>query len=252
MQVQMLVLNKLATKNKMVDMFSTEPRFGLQTVLRRMCASHMPTKMWICVIVVYLHSYLKRQTPGFSVGKVEEKFGIACSGTSELVYDNMALGTDNMMHVKDKGFAVAMSTLDGGRVGIAAQALGIAQRILDLAIAHAKQREQFGKPIATKQAIQWMIADMATKIEAARLLTWKAATIKDAEMAGTCELSRAEISRACSMANWLPVSVQTSVQIKHCKSTVVMVIVKNMKLNVCSAMRVSQHCMKEPLRFNEW
>lgn len=138
--------------------------------------------------------------PGFSVGKVEEKLGIACSGTSELVYDNMTIGADNMMHVKDKGFAVAMSTLDGGRVGIAAQALGIAQRALDLAIAHAKQREQFGKPIATKQAIQWMLADMATKIESARLLTWKAATIKDAEMAGTCELSRAEISRACSMA----------------------------------------------------
>lgn len=139
-------------------------------------------------------------TPGFSVGKVEEKLGIACSGTSELVYENMALDADNMMHIKDKGFAVAMSTLDGGRVGIAAQALGIAQRALDLAISHAKQREQFGKPIATKQAIQWMIADMATKIEAARLLTWKAATIKDAEMAGTCELSRGEISRACSMA----------------------------------------------------
>jgi alkylation response protein AidB-like acyl-CoA dehydrogenase len=139
-------------------------------------------------------------TPGFSVGKVEEKLGIACSGTSELIYDNMVLGADNMMHVKDKGFAVAMATLDGGRVGIAAQALGIAQRALDLAINHAKQREQFGKPIATKQAIQWMIADMATKIEAARLLTWKAATIKDQEMAGTCELSREEISRACSMA----------------------------------------------------
>ena len=139
-------------------------------------------------------------TPGFSVGKVEEKLGIACSGTSELIYDNMVLGADNMMHVKDKGFAVAMATLDGGRVGIAAQALGIAQRALDLAINHAKQREQFGKPIATKQAIQWMIADMATKIESARLLTWKAATIKDQEMAGTCELSREEISRACSMA----------------------------------------------------
>ena len=87
----------------------------------------------------------------------------------------MIIGSDNMMHVKDKGFAVAMSTLDGGRVGIAAQALGIAQQSVSILQLHAKQREQFGKPIATKQAIQWMIADMATKIESARLLTWKAA-----------------------------------------------------------------------------
>ena len=176
------------------------------------------TKMWITngpqadICVTYANKdvalrhrgisafIVETDSPGFSVGKVEEKLGIACSGTSELVFEGLAVPAENLLHKQDSGFAVAMATLDGGRVGIAAQALGIAQRALDLAISHAKQREQFGKPIATKQAIQWMLADMATKIEAARLLTWKAATIKDAEMAGTCELSRDEISRACSMA----------------------------------------------------
>lgn len=176
------------------------------------------TKMWITngpqadICVTYANKdvalrhrgvsafIVETSTPGFSVGKVEEKLGIACSGTSELIYDGMVVPAENMLHKKDAGFAVAMATLDGGRVGIAAQALGIAQRALDLAISHAKQREQFGKPISSNQAIQWMLADMATKIEAARLLTWKAATIKDAEMAGTCTLSRDEISRACSMA----------------------------------------------------
>ena len=93
-----------------------------------------------------------------------------------------------------------MATLDGGRIGIAAQAIGIAQRALDLAIDYAKQRVAFGKPIAKLQAIQWMIADMSTKIEAARLMTWKAATIKDREMSGEVFDDRQAVSRACSMA----------------------------------------------------
>ncbi|MFT4977333.1 MAG: butyryl-CoA dehydrogenase [Myxococcota bacterium] len=135
---------------------------------------------------------------GFQVGKVEEKMGIACSGTSELIFEDLHVPAENMLHTKDKGFSVAMATLDGGRIGIAAQALGIAQRALDLAIDYAKQRHAFGKPIATKQAIQWMIADMATRIEAARLLTLRAAALKDREMAGE-DVGR-RVSRECSMA----------------------------------------------------
>ena len=130
-------------------------------------------------------------SPGFQVGKVEEKLGIACSGTSELVFEDLRVPASGRLHTEHKGFTVAMATLDGGRIGIAAQALGIAQRAFDLALEYAKTRQAFGKPIATKQAIQWMLADMATRIKAARLLTWQAAAAKDAGDKG---------SQACSMA----------------------------------------------------
>jgi butyryl-CoA dehydrogenase len=168
------------------------------------------TKMWITngpqadVAVVYANLdpdqkhrtvcafIVDTDTPGFSVGKVEEKMGIACSGTSELVFEGMRVPRKNLLHQENKGFTVAMATLDGGRIGIAAQALGIAQRAFDLAVDYARQRETFGKPIASNQAIQWMIADMATRIDAARLLTWRAATLKDA--------GDARASRECSMA----------------------------------------------------
>ena len=134
---------------------------------------------------------LEREFPGYQVGKIEEKLGIACSGTSELVFDNMQVPAENLLHTENKGFTVAMATLDGGRIGIAAQSLGIAQRAFDLAVAYAKERHAFGKPIASKQAIQWMIADMGTRIKAARLLTYQAAAAKDAGDMG---------SQACSMA----------------------------------------------------
>ncbi|MEC7983785.1 MAG: acyl-CoA dehydrogenase family protein, partial [Myxococcota bacterium] len=143
---------------------------------------------------------LERNFEGYSVGKIEEKMGIACSGTSALVFDNLKVPKENLLGEEGKGFEVAMNTLDGGRIGIAAQALGIAQRAFDLAQKYAKDRSAFGKPISKLQAIQWMIADMATRIEAARLLTWKAATIKDREIAGEVFADRQSVSRACSMA----------------------------------------------------
>lgn len=143
---------------------------------------------------------IEKAFSGFSVGKVEEKMGIACSSTSELIYEELQVPAENLLHQEDKGFAVAMATLDGGRIGIAAQALGIAQRAFDLAVAHAKQRETFGKPISTNQAIQWMIADMGTRIEAARLLTWKAAALKDANKHEPLAVQQERCGRACSMA----------------------------------------------------
>lgn len=136
---------------------------------------------------------LERGFPGYSVGKVEEKLGIACSGTSELIFENLAVPAENLLFQESRGFTVAMATLDGGRIGIAAQALGIAQRALDLAVAHAKQRHTFGEPIANKQAIQWMIADMATRIEAARLLTYRAAMMKgrgDTRASAECSMAK--------------------------------------------------------------
>lgn len=118
---------------------------------------------------------VEKGTPGFSVGKTEEKLGISASSTTELVFDNCEIPEENLLGSTGQGFKIAMHTLDGGRVGIAAQAVGIAQAALDEAAAYSKERAQFGKPIAKQQAIQWMIADMATDVEAARLLTYQAA-----------------------------------------------------------------------------
>jgi alkylation response protein AidB-like acyl-CoA dehydrogenase len=119
--------------------------------------------------------------------------GIRCSDTSELVYDNLFVPDANLLHDERQGFKVAMATLDGGRIGIAAQALGIAQRCLDLAVEQARSRVTFGKPIAKHQAIQWKIADMKSRIEAARLLTWRAAAMKDSSAGGRGSME-------CSMA----------------------------------------------------
>jgi len=118
---------------------------------------------------------VEKGTPGFSVGKVEDKLGICGSSTTEMVYEDCAIPEENILGKPGEGFKIAMHTLDGGRVGIAAQALGIAQAALDEAASYANERVQFGKPIGKLQAIQWMIADMATEIEASRLLVYKAA-----------------------------------------------------------------------------
>jgi butyryl-CoA dehydrogenase len=138
---------------------------------------------------------------GFGVGKVEEKMGIRCSSTSELVYDGLEVPAENLLGEEKGGFKVAMATLDGGRIGIAAQALGIAQRALDLAVSHARGRTTFGKPIADHQAIQWKIADMKTRIESARLLTWRAAYLKGAGQRASLECSMAKLA-ASETANF--------------------------------------------------
>lgn len=116
---------------------------------------------------------------GYKVGSIFEKLGIHASQTSELIFENMEVPKENLLGKEGDGFKIALSTLDGGRIGIACQAVGIAQAALDESISYAKQREQFGKPISSFQAIQWMIANMATRIEAARLLVYNAAYAKD-------------------------------------------------------------------------
>jgi len=123
---------------------------------------------------------VERAYEGYSVGKVEHKLGINASTTVELVFENVHVPAANLLAEEGKGFKVAMNTLNGGRIGIAAQAVGIAQAALDDSVTFAKERVQFGKPIANLQAIQWMIADMKTKLDAARLLTYRAAALKDA------------------------------------------------------------------------
>jgi alkylation response protein AidB-like acyl-CoA dehydrogenase len=140
---------------------------------------------------------------GYSVGKVEEKMGITCSHTSQLHYEDMRVPAENLLFEEGKGFTVAMATLDGGRIGIAAQALGIAQRCLDLSVQYAKERKTFGKAIADHQAIQWKIADMATRIEQARLLTWKAAWVKQngdraSDLCSMAKLAATETANFCA------------------------------------------------------
>ena len=122
---------------------------------------------------------VEKDTPGFTVGEAEHKLGIRGSSTPPLYFNDCHIPADALLGAEGSGFKVAMATLDGGRIGIAAQALGIAQAALDASVAYAKERVQFGKPIATLQAIQWMIADMATEIDAARLLVYRAASCMD-------------------------------------------------------------------------
>lgn len=113
--------------------------------------------------------------PGFSVGKLENKLGIRSSPTAEIIFEDCKVPVENVLGEVGEGFKIAMMTLDGGRNGIAAQAVGIAQGALDAATQYAKERYQFGKPIAAQQAIAFKLADMATSVEAARLLTYQAA-----------------------------------------------------------------------------
>jgi len=119
-------------------------------------------------------------TPGFSVGKLEKKLGIRGSDTAQLIFQDARVPAENLLGEVSEGYRIALSTLDGGRISIAAQAVGIARACLEDSLAYAKQREAFGKKVADFQAIQWMLADMATEIDAARLLTWRAAAMKDA------------------------------------------------------------------------
>ncbi|MBL0385365.1 acyl-CoA dehydrogenase [Tumebacillus sp. ITR2] len=121
---------------------------------------------------------VERGTPGFTIGKKEHKMGMNGSGTVELIFDNAVVPASQRLGQEGEGFKIAMSNLDGGRIGIAAQALGIARAAFDFAVEYAKQRTQFNQSISDFQAIQFMIADMATKIEAARLLTYQAASLR--------------------------------------------------------------------------
>jgi butyryl-CoA dehydrogenase len=122
---------------------------------------------------------VEKGTPGFSVGKLEHKLGIRGSDTAQLLFQDCRVPAANLLGEAGAGFKIALSTLDGGRISIAAQAVGIARACLEDALAYAKEREAFGKKIVEFQAIQWKLADMATEIDAARLLVWRAATLKD-------------------------------------------------------------------------
>ena len=136
---------------------------------------------------------VERGTPGFSVGKLEKKLGIKASSTAELIFEDCRVPNDALLGQRGKGLNVALATLDGGRVGVAAQAVGLSQAALDASIAYASTRVQFNQPIGRFQAIQWKMADMATGIAGARLLTYRTAWLKQNRQPYTTEAAMAKL-----------------------------------------------------------
>jgi alkylation response protein AidB-like acyl-CoA dehydrogenase len=136
---------------------------------------------------------VEKGTKGFRPGKKENKLGLRASDTSELIFEDCEIPAENLLGVEGEGFVDAMRVLDGGRISIAALALGIARGALDAATKYVKERRQFGKAIAEFQGIQWKLADMATELDAARLLTQRAAVLKDAGRKVTRESSMAKL-----------------------------------------------------------
>ena len=139
---------------------------------------------------------VERDYPGFSVGPHEKKMGIRGSSTCELIFENCIVPKENLLGKEGKGFALAMKTLDGGRIGIAAQALGLAEGSIDEAVKYTKERKQFGRKISQFQNTQFQLADMATKVEAARLLVYKAAMAKATQKSYSLEAAMAKLYAA--------------------------------------------------------
>jgi len=141
------------------------------------------------------------ETEGVTVGKAEKKTGIRGSSTTEVLFEKVKLPADALLGEENRGFPIAMDTLDGGRIGIASQALGIGRACLEASIRYSKEREQFGRPIGDFQAVQWKLADMATQLDAARLLTHRAAQTRDRGERCTLHSAQAKLlaSRVC---NW--------------------------------------------------
>jgi butyryl-CoA dehydrogenase len=139
---------------------------------------------------------VEKGTPGFGVAKTEDKLGIRASDTAELVFDACRVPAANRLGEEGQGFRIALGAIDGGRIGIAAQAVGIATGAYERAVAYARERKSFGVPIGEHQMVQWMLADMATAIDGARLLTLRAATLKDAGRPFSKEAAMAKLFAA--------------------------------------------------------
>lgn len=136
---------------------------------------------------------VEKGTPGFSVGNAEDKMGLCASDTTDLIFNDCRVPVENLLGNAGDGFKIAMQALDSGRIGIAAQSLGVAQAALDAAVKYARKREQFGQPISKFQGLRWIMADMATEIEAARQLMLSAAAMKDQGVNYTAQASMAKL-----------------------------------------------------------
>jgi alkylation response protein AidB-like acyl-CoA dehydrogenase len=145
---------------------------------------------------------VQKVTPGFSVGNIEDKMGLRASDTTDLIFENCRVPRENLLGKEGDGFKIAMTGLDSGRIGIAAQSIGVAQAALDAAVKYAKKRKQFGQSISKFQGLRWMIADMATELEAARQLMFLAASMKDRGEKYTTQASMAKLF-ASEMVNRL-------------------------------------------------
>ncbi len=150
----------------------------------------------ICALIV------DTKSTGYKVAKLEDKLGIVASSTAQLFFDDVFVPQECLLGKEGQGFKIALATLDGGRIGIASQALGIGRCAFDASKKFASEREQFGAPIAKLQAIQWFIADMATRLQAARLLTWNAAKCKDMGLKYTKEAAMAKLA-ASEASVWI-------------------------------------------------
>jgi alkylation response protein AidB-like acyl-CoA dehydrogenase len=148
-------------------------------------------------------------TPGLRAGAKEKKLGIRASSTTQIFFEDCRVPAEAVIGSIDEGFRIAMATLDGGRIGIGAQALGIAQRAFDETVRYAKEREAFGHPIADFQGLQWRMADMATRIECARLLVYRAARMKDAGQTFSKEASMAKLAASETAMFCAHAAVQT-------------------------------------------
>lgn len=136
---------------------------------------------------------IEKGAPGFVVGKLEDKMGLRASDTTELIFEDCRVPDSNILGEQGQGFVIAMSCLDCGRIGIACQSVGVAQAALDAAVSYAKERQQFGRPIAQFQGLRWMLADMSVEIEAARLMALNAASLKDQGEPFSMQASQAKL-----------------------------------------------------------
>ena len=159
---------------------------------------------------------VEKTFPGFSIGKKEDKLGIRASSTTELIFENCIVPKENLLGAEGKGFGIAMTTLDGGRIGIAAQALGIAEGALDEAKKYVNERKQFGRSIAKFQNTQFVYADLVTKVEAAKMLVYKAAIAKDTQKRFSVEAAMAKLF-AAETAMEVTTKVVTSIAVSAAK-----------------------------------
>jgi butyryl-CoA dehydrogenase len=220
-------LKPLAQGTKLGCFALSEPGHGSDPAGLKCRAEKVPggykingSKNWItngreadyCILFATINQELKHKgicafvvdtkTKGYQVSKLEDKLGITASSTAALFFDDMIVPEECMLGKEGDGFKIAMGTLDGGRIGIAAQALGIATCATEACKKFSMEREQFGAPIAKLQAIQFYIADMATRLQAARLLTWFAAQRKDQKLPFSREAAMAKLS-ASESAMWI-------------------------------------------------
>jgi butyryl-CoA dehydrogenase len=220
-------LKPLAQGNKLGCFALSEPGHGSDPAGLECSATRVPggykirgTKNWItngkeadfCILFATLDKnqghkgiccfIVDTKTPGYVVSKLEDKLGITASSTAQLFFDDVFVPEECLLGKPGEGLKIALNTLDGGRIGIAAQALGIGRAAFESSKRFAIEREQFGAPIAKLQAIQWFIADMATRLQGARLLTWSAARAKDLGLKFTKEAAMAKLS-ASEAAMWI-------------------------------------------------